>query len=233
LRSDHDQPSAVPQETAREGSRQGRPLPVVGRGGVVPYIATWSAETKPDVTVIERTQFSIAFADETVADRDRDGLLWTRTTVCPRQGRPQFAVIHSLRQRRAMRRLLCQVCAQPADYTEEDLLWLLPDYYQEAAGWPEDFDLAEPPICQSCVPIAIRLCPALRKGHLAVRARSAPVSGVKGLVYRAGRPSPVLIRQDLVRRDNPAIHWTVAEQLLRALRDCTRVDLKDLPGCRS
>jgi hypothetical protein len=208
-------------------------LPVVGRGGVVPYIATWSEETKPDVKVIERTQFSIAFADETLADRDRDGLLWTRTTVCPGQGRPQFAVIHSVRQRRAMRRLLCQVCAQPADYTDEGLLWLLPDYYQEAAGWPEDFDLAEPPICRSCVPIAIRLCPALRKGHLAVRSRSAPVSGVKGLVYRAGQPSPVLIRQDLVRRDNPAIHWTVAEQLLRALRDCTMVDLQDRPGCRS
>jgi len=181
--------------------------------GVVwlPYIATWSEETKPDVTVIERTQFSIAFADETVADRDRDGLLWTRTTVCPGQGSPQFAVIHSVRQRRAMRRLLCQVCAQPADYTDDGVLWLLPDYYQEAAGWPEDFDLAEPPICRSCVPIAIRLCPALRKGTWPCVLVAPPSAG-----SRAWSTEPDnALRSSSARISSaattPAIHWTVAE----------------------
>jgi len=124
-----------------------------------------------------------------------------------------------------MRLLLCQVCGQPADRNDDGVLWLLPDYYQEAEGWPENYDLAEPPICRSCVPVATRLCPALRRGHLGIRARHAPVCGVRGLVYRPSRPVPALAGDYEVRYDNPTIRWTVADQLLRTLQDCTPVDL--------
>jgi hypothetical protein len=199
------------------------PVPTVGRGGVVPYIATWSQEQKPPVRIIERGLFGIAFADETVADRDNDGILWPRITGRPGDGRPQFAVIHSRRQRRAMRRLLCQVCARPADRNSDGVLWLLPDYYRRHDG-PENYDVTEPPVCLACAPIAVRLCPALRNGYIAVRVRNAPVRGVKGLVYRAGRPVPILIRSELVRLDSPAIRWTLAEHLVRTLRECTHVD---------
>jgi hypothetical protein len=195
----------------------------------VPYITSWSEETKQPAEIVLRTSmgigFGIAYADENSTDRDRDGILWTRRTLRHGQGRPEFGKIHSLRQRRAMRRLLCQVCAQPADRNEDGVLWLLPDYYQEAEGWPENYDLAEPPICLACVPVATRLCPALRKGYLGIRARSAPVCGVRGLVYQPARPTPVLLRDYLVRYDNTTIRWTVADQLLRTLQDCTIVDL--------
>jgi hypothetical protein len=213
-----------PDEMADGDRRLGRPLPMVGRGGVVPYIATWSGERKPPVRIMEHSWGGIGFADETATDRDSDGILWTRITGQPGCGRPQFAVIHSQRQRRAMRRLLCQVCGQPADRNEDGVLWLLPDYYSRHDG-PENFDITEPPICRSCVPIALRLCPALRNGHLTVRARTTPICGVKGLVYRAGSPAPVLIREELVHVNSPAIRWTVAEHLLRTLRDCTTVDV--------
>jgi hypothetical protein len=201
---------------------------------VVPYIATWSGEQKPPVRIMQHAWGGIAFADESAGDRDNDGILWTRIAAQPGHGRPQFAVIHSLRQRRAMRRLLCQVCGQPADRNAEGVLWLLPDYYRRHDG-PENYDITEPPICLACAPIAIRLCPALRDGYIAVRARDAPVCGVKGLVYRAGHPAPVLIREELVHRDSPAIRWTLAEHLVRALRECTFVDLArhDPPGSGS
>jgi hypothetical protein len=169
--------------------------------------------------------FGIAYADETPADRDRDGVLWTRKPNRHGEGRPQFGDVHSVRQRRAMRRLLCQVCGHPADRTAEGVLWLLPDYYAEAEGWPEDYDLAEPPICRACVPVATRLCPALRKGYLGIRARNAPVCGVRGVVYQPARPAPVMLKDYLIRYDNSTIRWTVADQLLRTLRDCTPVDL--------
>jgi len=189
-----DRYSVVPLKTADGAGREGRPLPAVGLGGVVPYVTSWSDEKKLPTEIIMRTSmgigFGIKFADETVADRDRDGILWTRKPDRHGQGRPEFGNVHSRRQRRAMRLLLCQVCAQPADRTEDGVLWLLPDYYGEAQGWPENYDLAEPPICRSCVPIATRLCPALRRGHLGIRARQAPVCGVRGLVY-----SPVVRRR--------------------------------------
>jgi hypothetical protein len=191
---------------------------------VVPYIATWTEERKSPVQIVKHAWGGIAFADESVGDRDSDGVLWTRVVAQPGRGRPQFAVIHSLRQRRAMRRLLCQVCGQPADRNPDGVLWLLPDYYRRHDG-PENYDITEPPICLACAPVAIRLCPALRSGYIAVRVRDAPVCGVKGLVYRAGQHAPVLIREELVHRDSPAIRWTLAEHLVRRLRECTLVDL--------
>lgn len=204
-------------------------LPVVGRGGVVPYIARWSEEKELPARIIECAGSGIAFAGETASDRDRYGVLWTRMTAQPGRGRPQFAVIHSLRQRRAMRRLLCQICAQPADRNEDGVLWLLPDYQHGRPGWPKNVDLPEPPVCLACASIAIRLCPALRKGHVAVRVRHAPIHGVKGLVYRAGHPQPIIVRDEIVAYGSPAMRWTLAEQLGRTLRECTvvRLDHRD------
>jgi hypothetical protein len=199
---------------------------------IVPYITAWSEETRERPEIVMRSSmgigFGIAFADETAADRDRDGVLWTRKPDRHCQGRPEFGNVHSRRQRRAMRLLLCQVCGQPADRDADGVLWLLPDYYAEAQGWPENYDLAEPPICRSCVAVATRLCPALRRGHLGIRARHAPVCGVRGLVYGPSRPAPVVVGDYEVRYDNSTIRWTVADQLLRTLRGCTSIDLDDL-----
>jgi hypothetical protein len=192
---------------------------------VVPYVTSWSEEKKVRAKVVERPGIGIAFAEETVYDRDREGVLWASKTLRHGKGRPEFGVVHGLRQRHAMRRLLCQVCAQPADRNEDGALWLLPGYYQEAEGWPENYDLAEPPICLPCVPIATQRCPALRKGYLGIRARNAPICGVRGLVYQPGPPGPALVGEYLVRYDHPTIHWTLADQLLRTLHNCTPVNL--------
>ena len=150
-----------------------RSLTVVHRG-VVPYIATWSEERELSARIIERPHGGIGFTDEVAADRDRDGILWTRMSAQPGCGRPLFAVVHSLRQRRAMLRLLCQVCGQPADHNSQGVLWLLPNRANGREGWPNDNWFAEPPVCRKCALVATQLCPALRKDYVLVRAGSAP-----------------------------------------------------------
>src|SRR3989442_68826 len=102
----------------------------------VPYVATWSEERDLPFEVVNRDGRGIAYADEISADRDIHGVLWHRTYSRPRRGRPEFGNVHSLRQRRAMRRLLCQVCGGPADRTQDGVLWLLPDHREDWPGWP-------------------------------------------------------------------------------------------------
>jgi hypothetical protein len=199
-------------------------LPAVGSGGVVPYIARWNAEDAPPTMVIERAGLGVAFADELPADRDRDGVLWARALSLPGQGQPHFKEVHPLRQQQAMRRLLCQVCAEPADRTEQGVLWLLLDYRQDWPGWPEDMANTGPPLCLPCARASVRVCPGLRKGFVAIRAHSQ-VAGVYGARYRAGRSRPIVVADEIVTYDDPAIRWIVAAQLVRSLHGCTIVDL--------
>jgi hypothetical protein len=97
------------------------------RRSVVPYVTEWSEEQKPPFVVVERPGMGIAYADESLVDRDSNGVLWFRMASRPGIGRPVFGKVHPLRQRRAMRRLLCQVCAGPADRTDDGVLWLMRD----------------------------------------------------------------------------------------------------------
>jgi hypothetical protein len=87
--------------------------------------------------LVESPEGGIAYQDETLADRDRNGVLWHRTPFIPGQGRPDFGRVHPLRQRRTMQRLLCQVCAGPANTTEDGVLWLLKDHRGDWPAWPD------------------------------------------------------------------------------------------------
>jgi hypothetical protein len=118
----------------------------------VAYITTWSGERPLSTKVIERPGRGIAYADETLTDRDDHGVLWRRVPSRPGDGRPQFGQVHPLRQRRAMRRLLCQVCGHPADQSDLGTLWLVPDYRDDWPTWPEHMACTEPPICRPCAP---------------------------------------------------------------------------------
>ncbi|HEX5404314.1 MAG TPA: hypothetical protein VFX16_18650 [Pseudonocardiaceae bacterium] len=109
-----------------------------GGGAVVPYVGSWSGEELRPSVVVNRPGGGIGYADETLLDRDEWGVLWTRTAGRIGKGRPLFTKPHPVRQRRAMLRLLCQVCAQPADRSTDGLLWLLPgdrvDHHPGLAG---------------------------------------------------------------------------------------------------
>ncbi|GAA1307470.1 hypothetical protein GCM10009634_70550 [Saccharothrix xinjiangensis] len=191
---------------------------------IVPYIAMWSGETteeEPRLVVLP-SRTGIGYADEILGDRDSRGVLWDRATLDPGHGTPRFAQIHVHRQRRAMRKLLCQVCAGPADRDDDGTLWLIPDRTQPWPNWPEGMAVAEPPICRPCAHLATRACPALRaEGHFVIRAREHPIHGVDGTHYRPGPHSPVPVTSQPVAFDDPAIRWVLASKLVRTLHDCT------------
>ncbi|GLW90288.1 hypothetical protein [Actinokineospora globicatena] len=191
----------------------------------VPYITKWSTEQTPLSKVARhRSGRGIAYVDETIGDRDSQGVLWARANSAPRVGRPLFGQVHPLRQRRAMRRLLCQVCGEPADRNDDGVLWLLLDHREDWPGWPEDMFATEPPICRPCVDLSTRLCPALRRGHVLVRSRNHEIAGVRGPLYRPNRANVVEDGQMLVPYGDPMIPWTLAHDLARELHDCSIVD---------
>lgn len=194
---------------------------------VAPYVTAWSEEQDPPVVMVERRNGGIAYRDETFADRDRNGILWFRTPFRPGQGRPEFGRVHPMRQRRTMQRLLCQVCAGPANRTEDGVLWLLQDHRKDWPSWPDGMGVTEPPICVSCVRMSLRSCPALRRGAVAVRAGSFVLAGVDGVLYRSGRKLAVVGRET-VAFDDPAIRWVRAAGLVRELRDCRLISLDEL-----
>jgi hypothetical protein len=148
-------------------------------------------------------------------------VLWNRTTLRPREGSPDFGRVHPLRQRRAMRRLLCQVCAGPADKSDDGVLWLLQDHRADWADWPEAMVVTEPPVCLPCVRTSIRLCPALRKGPAVVRVRHYPIYGVQGVLYKSGVLCPTAAAEVIAPFDDPAITWIRAAHLVRELHGCT------------
>lgn len=205
------------------------PSATADRRLVVPYVTTWTGEQEPSVTVVERRTGGIGYARENLLDRDEHGVLWSQLPSCPGRGRPEFGKVHPLRQRRAMRRLLCQVCGGPADRDETgDVLWLWKDHREDWPGWPEGMWVTEPPVCVPCVGLAVRLCPALRGNAVTVRVRRCPVVGVYGTRYRRGLRSPVAVELVNLGYDNPAVRWVQADHLIRELRDATIVPVEGL-----
>jgi hypothetical protein len=216
-----------PEKTADAQAQPPKPTPAEAgaRFGVVPYITRWSAERTPPATVIARGHAGVAYADEHPEDRDGRGVLWMRVGSAPGQGRPEFGSVHLLRQRRVMRRLLCQVCAAPADRNELGVLWLLGDDREERPDWPEQLDTIIPPVCLPCARKSLRMCPHLRRGHVAVRVREPRTDGVQGILHHPGLAFPRLVTDARIRFDDPRIHWVRAGQLVASLYDCTLIDL--------
>lgn len=195
---------------------------------IAPYITTWNAEQDLPYRLVERPGYGVGYVDELLGDRDTHGVLWQRPAVRHGIGKPEFGKVHPLRQRRAMRQLLCQVCAGPADRTGDGVLWLLRDFRDDWPRWPEGMTCNEPPICVPCVAVSLKLCPALRRGAAAFRAREFAVVGVRGALYRANTFAPVAIREASLAYDDPNVRWLVASALIRELRECTLVPLEEL-----
>ncbi|WP_018680970.1 hypothetical protein [Actinokineospora enzanensis] len=181
---------------------------VIGRH--VPYVTSWTSETNPPRPriIVRPDGCGIGYADETMTDRDKQGVLWSRVPFTPGVGKPVFGAVHSLRQRRAMRRLLCQVCGQPADHISTGVLWMLRDYRHDWDSWPAGMGVTEPPICRACATHSAQACPALRRGYVLVRVAAHPVVGVHGIIYHPDSQ----LRPDIATREfhDPLIRWTVA-----------------------
>lgn len=194
-----------------------------------PYITRWSAERDLNTRVVERYG-RIAYEVEKPGDRDEHGILWCQTESRQGLGRPEFKKVHPQRQREVMGRLLCQVCAGPADQNTDGVLWLLTQVHDDDwTDWPEKCAADEPPICRVCASRAIRQCPALRQhGAIVVRAYECPVVGVRGALYEPSWPFPRLAGQILARFSYPGIGWVRASALVRELRGCAILPVEEV-----
>ncbi|RBM23802.1 hypothetical protein DEH69_02130 [Streptomyces sp. PT12] len=196
----------------------------VRRPDLVPYITRWSEERDLDARVVYR-RGGIGYADEQVHDRDENGVLWGRVSHLPGKGRPEFGKVHALRQRRAMTRLLCQVCAAPADCDEDGVLWVLGEDGNAPDTWPDDVLTSHPPVCLPCAVKSVRACPHLREHYVALRVHHFALAGVYGALYRPAFPFPVASDAAGVALDDPRVRWVRAGQLIMRLEDFSIVDL--------
>ncbi|MER6626786.1 hypothetical protein ABT301_00810 [Streptomyces sp. NPDC000987] len=197
------------------------------RPNVVPYITAWSAERTVLPELVMHPRRAIGYADETIHDRDEHGVLWARMTLAYGKGKPMWRRVHFQRQRRAMRKLLCQVCGRPADRNEQGVLWLLGDDRRAWPNWPEGMAATHPPVCLPCAQIATQLCPYLQQGFVAVRVGDSEVAAVYGERYAPRPPFPRVEEDAITHLDDPRIRWVIAAQLVRELFDCTIVDLDE------
>lgn len=219
----------------RTGESRASSATTQSRPQVVPYISAWSAELVEGQELVQ-TRRGIRYGDETLTDRDRYGALWHRWTVARGAGTPWLAQVHPLRQRRAMRKGLCQVFGTPADRDEKlGWLFLLPNDGKN--GSPEGEHTTHPPVSRRGGRIAVSLCPPMHDA-IVVRVKEYVPVGVWGSQYRAGPFGPIRIGEGPVLFDDPALPWCLAEQLLVELRGCTVVDReaglgRQIPGSRA
>lgn len=89
---------------------------------------------------------------------------------------------------------------------------------------------AQPPVCLKHLRLPVELCPHLRKGHVAFRARAASPWGVIGTRYRltATGLAPLPADDTSMAYGHPQLGWFLASQLICELGDYEVVDLDDL-----
>ena len=148
----------------------------------VPYITAYSEELAPHplafVAYPEATDGVRLSYDDAVPQDWMYGVLWARQGL-HRRGRPEWKVVNTLRQRRCMRLLLCQVCGESAtDPVDSRISWVLaddPGDTSAGAGYTN-----APPTCAQCIPEAIASCPRLRRGAAVYSVGSAQPYGIIG-----------------------------------------------------
>ncbi|RKN43874.1 hypothetical protein D7294_09265 [Streptomyces hoynatensis] len=198
------------------------------KGLPVPFVAKWSGEevTVGGALTVRPDGGGLAYRDAAAGDRDRHGVLWARVVRAPGVGRPDFRVMHPVRQRGAMLGLLCQVCGGPADRSGKGWLFVLgrPEVVGEGvSGWPEGLLCTKPPVCVPCARRAVRLCPHLGE-PVFVRVRKPRVWGVFGGFFLP-RPGGGLVagEDDYVPYGHRQAGWFLANQLVLELARTTRV----------
>ncbi|MFF4836982.1 hypothetical protein [Streptomyces sp. NPDC001315] len=199
------------------------------KGIHVPYITPWSAETPHSHPLVRRGP-GIAYLDEIPFIDRCDGVLWQRMPATRGIGRPNFAGVHALRQRQAMRALRCQVCGEPTtgERTDQRSLFLV----HADPGYPirEGEKTVAPPVHQSCAHEAIAACPHLRN-HAAALVTHTPAWGVAGILYDPNTLQPLPgpdndgAGLECISYDDPRIHFTIAAREIILLHDIEEITL--------
>lgn len=178
-------------------------------------------------------RFRLHYADEDPRDRDLRGVLWARCSfgkvddLGKPTGKPQWRMMHPLRQRGTMQALRCQVCAEPAR-TQLGFIFL--------AG-PDTVDPDEsvvltnqPPVCARHASLSAKLCPHLTPDPMVFLAQSAPMYGVNGVGYGYGDQGLQVVQ----RPDGPIpyghtlLPTVLASQMVRRISSFRLVGLTQL-----
>ena len=146
---DRRRPRVVPRR-ARPGALQLPSLPrerdmtrpLTYKNHPVPYIAAWSNDTCRRPHRHRRRRHRLRGRP-----RPRPGtptavtrpVLWSpRSALRQGDGKPEFNVVHAPRQKRAMRKLICQVCGGPSDVNEQGRLFLAGETTVAWRNWPQE-----------------------------------------------------------------------------------------------
>lgn len=199
----------------------------------VPYITAYSEEMTPHPLAFAAHRgatdgIRLSYADSIPQDWQL-GVLWARQGL-HRRGRPEWKIVNTLRQRRCMLHLLCQVCGMPAaDPLDGRTFWVLADDPGEAslgAGYTN-----APPTCAACIPEAITSCPRLRRGAMAYTVGGAEPYGVLADVLRPDGRRPVEVERNIAIPLDAfhRLEYALAKQLLVVLDDLRPAPIPDWP----
>ncbi|GAA2494356.1 hypothetical protein GCM10023100_10480 [Actinocorallia cavernae] len=191
---------------------------------VAPYVTPWTGEMRlPAQVVVTVAGVSYAEPVHDALGRDVDGVLWELRGGTA-SGRPDYADLHTGRQRETMESFRCAACNRPAARDERGMLWLLPLLDTVPTSW-EGVQTAIPPVCEACAQTSPRLCPELRTSHVMLRVREAELIGVRGTLHprpgEPGLPEPGTV----VLYDSPDLPFVVARHAVRELHRITIVSL--------
>jgi hypothetical protein len=199
----------------------------------VPYITAYSEEMTPHPLEFAAHRgatdgMRLSYADSVPQDWQL-GVLWARQGL-HRQGRPEWKIVNTLRQRRCMLRLLCQVCGLSAD-DDGRTFWVLaddPGDTSTGAGYTN-----APPTCRTCIPEAISACPRLRRGAAVYTVGGAEPYGVLADILRPDGRRPVEVERNIaIPLDSfHRLEYALAKQLLVVLDDLQPAPLQGWPSC--
>lgn len=219
----------------------GRP---VWHGLPVPWVAKWTGEIitdEPLHSVRMDGQLHIVNGPNPAASpfgiraaiagrRDEFGLMWDRDRDAPGTGEPKFAVVHARRQRACMIDRRCQVCGNP--FGDEPVTFLestsLKDddgnHHYDLPGQP--YFTIQAPVCRTCIPVALRKCPAQRKARHArviVTAHAYHPHAVLADVYNVTAKRGLFLETPrfMLALDDPALTRAIAKQLYVMVTDYT------------
>lgn len=152
------------------------------------------------------------------AQRDQFGLLWHRDLPGAQgKGEPQFAGLHTLRQRDCMINHRCQVCSDHFPVGEP--VTFLHGKSGLSLDRTDPIITGTAPTCERCIPVAMRSCPAQRRmPRVIMRARSVQPCEIVGDVYAPWGVEAIAVK---VALDDPVTLRMNCKQLHVRVSDYT------------
>ncbi|MER6408731.1 hypothetical protein ABT269_35775 [Streptomyces viridosporus] len=212
-----------------------REHPVHPEAPLIPFVIQREGEeAAPDnlmLSLLEGGRYRLRYADED--PRDLRGVLWARCSFGAADdlgmpvGRPQWRMMHPLRQRGTTQALRCQICTDLARTPLGYIFLAGPNMVD-----PEQTPVLtnQPPVCARHARAAAELCPHLIRRPMVLLAQSAPLYGVNGVGYGYGEQGLQVVARPKgpIPYGHELLSTVLASQLVRRLSSFRTVDLNEL-----